>query len=41
MDQLFETINKIAPKWTGPHIVTGKSLNSYTLCTLTGTELQG
>jgi hypothetical protein len=41
MDQSFETINKIAPKWTGPHIVTGKSLNSYTLCTLTGTELQG
>ena len=41
MDQSFETINKIAPKWTGPRIITGKSLDSYTLCTLTGTELQG
>jgi hypothetical protein len=41
IDQSFETINKIAPKWTGLHIVTEKSLNSSTLCTLTGTELQG
>ena len=41
MDQSYETINKIAPKWSGPHIVTGKYLNSYSLCTLTGTELQG
>ena len=41
MDQSYETINKIAPKWSGPHIITGKYLNSYSLCTLTGTELQG
>jgi hypothetical protein len=41
MDQSYETINKIGPKWSGPHIITGKYLNSYSLCTLTGTELQG
>lgn len=30
-DGNYKTINKLAPQWSTPHIISGKSLNSYTL----------
>lgn len=41
MDLSHESINKIAPKWLRPHIITGKFLNSYSICTLTGEAVKG
>jgi hypothetical protein len=41
MDTTLETINKIAPRWSRPHIITGKLLNSYTLCTIAGAPVSG
>ena len=35
------TINKLAPRWSVPHIITGKYLNSFTLSTLNGILLSG
>jgi transposase InsO family protein len=35
------TINKLAPRWSVPHLITGKYLNSFTLSTLQGTPLKG
>lgn len=35
------TINKLAPRWSVPRIITGKYLNSFTLSTLNGTPLNG
>ena len=37
----FATINKLAPRWSIPRIITGKYLNSYTLSTLNGIPLNG
>ena len=35
------TINKLAPHWSIPRIITGKYLNSFTLSTLNGIPLSG
>jgi hypothetical protein len=40
-DSNFSTINKLAPRWSTPRIITGKYLNSFTVCTLKGTPLKG
>jgi hypothetical protein len=37
----FATINKLAPRWSVPHLITGKYLNSFTLSTLQGIPLNG
>ena len=37
----YSTINKLAPRWSMPRIITGKYLNSFTLSTLQGTPLNG
>jgi hypothetical protein len=37
----YSTINKLAPRWSVPHLITGKYLNSYTLSTLRGLPLSG
>jgi hypothetical protein len=37
----YKSVNKLMPKWSKPHIITGKSLNSYTLSTLLGTAIPG
>lgn len=41
LDGTYRSDNKIKPRWSMPHIITGKSLNSYTLATLYGTEIPG
>jgi transposase InsO family protein len=40
-DYNYSTINKLAPRWSVPHLVTGEYLNSYTLSTLHGLPLSG
>lgn len=35
------SVNKLLPRWSMPHIITGKFLNSYSISTLYGTELPG
>jgi hypothetical protein len=37
----YKSVNKLIPRWSKPHIITGKSLNSYTLSTLLGTAIPG
>jgi transposase InsO family protein len=37
----FATINKLAPRWSVPRLITGKYLNSFTLSTLQGIPLNG
>jgi len=37
----FTTINKLAPRWSVPRLITGKYLNSFTLSTLQGIPLNG
>ena len=37
----FATINKLAPWWSIPHLITGKYLNSFALSTLNGIPLSG
>jgi hypothetical protein len=41
LDGNFRSENKLLPRWSMPHIISGKSLNSYTLSTLHGTEIPG
>jgi hypothetical protein len=41
LDNSHKTIKKLIPRWSKPHIVSGKSLNSYTLSTLHGTAIPG
>lgn len=36
-----KTINKLAPRWSTPHIIAGKSLNSYSLSNINGTAIPG
>ena len=38
-DHNHKSINKLLPRWSLPHIITGKSLNSYSLSTLSGTAI--
>jgi transposase InsO family protein len=40
-DTSYKSINKLIPRWSKPHIITGKSLNSYSLSTLHGTAIPG
>lgn len=40
-DGNYKTINKLAPRWSTPHIISGKSLNSYTLTHINGTLIPG
>ena len=37
----FATINKLAPRWSIPRLITGKYLNSFALSTLNGIPLSG
>lgn len=37
----YATINKLAPRWSIPRLITGKFLNSFTLSTLQGDPLKG
>jgi transposase InsO family protein len=37
----FSTVNKLAPRWSVPHLITGKYLSSFTLSNLQGTPLKG
>ena len=41
MDMMYETRVKLLPRWSPPRIITDCLLNSYILCRLDGTELQG
>jgi hypothetical protein len=41
LENSHKTVNKLIPRWSKPHIITGKSLNSYTLSTLHGTVVPG
>ena len=41
LDSTHKTIKKLIPRWSKPHIITGKSLNSYSLSTLHGTAIPG
>ena len=41
LENSHKTINKLIPRWSKPHIITGKSLNSYSLSTLHGTVIPG
>ena len=41
VDFNFATINKLAPRWSVPRLITGKYLNSFTLSTLHGIPLNG
>lgn len=36
-----KTVNKLAPRWSKPHIIAGKSLNSYSLSHINGTTIPG
>ena len=40
-DNSFKSVNKLIPRWSKPHIISGKSLNSYSLSTLHGTAIPG
>ena len=35
------SVHKLKPRWSPPHIITGKYINSYTLSSLTGTPVAG
>jgi len=35
----YKSNNKLLPRWSMPHIISGKSLNSYSLSTIHGTEI--
>jgi hypothetical protein len=41
LDGNYKSENKLLPRWSMPHIISGKSLNSYSLATLHGTEIPG
>src|SRR6266481_9636489 len=41
LDMTFETKAKLLPRWSPPRIVMVRLLNSYTLCKLDGTEING
>ena len=41
VDFNFATINKLAPQWLIPRLITGKYLNSFALSTLNGIPLSG
>jgi hypothetical protein len=41
LDNSYKSENKLLPHWSLPYIISGKSLNSYTLSTLHGTEIPG
>jgi transposase InsO family protein len=41
LDDTFKTERKLLPKWSPPHRVASKILNSYTLETLTGSPING
>lgn len=38
-DQNYRTVIKLKPRWSDPHLINGKYLNSYSLCTLNGIAL--
>ena len=40
-DENKKTVNKLAPRWSTAHIISGKSLNSYTLSKVNGTAIPG
>lgn len=40
-DDNHKTVNKLAPHWSTPHIISGKSLNLYTLSNINGTAMPG
>jgi len=41
LDSSYNSTNKLLPKWSTPHIITAKFLNSYSLSTLNGTPISG
>src|ERR1700720_1286878 len=41
LDNSYKTKNKLLPQWSLPYIISGKSLNSYSLSTCHGTEIPG
>jgi len=41
LDNTFKTERKLLPKWSPPHRITSRVLNSYTLETLIGTPVNG
>ena len=41
LDESQLSTNKLLPQWSMPSIISGKSLNSFTLTTLHGTQLKG
>ena len=41
LDFTFKTDRKLLPKWSLPHRIVSRNLNSYTLKTLHGDELPG
>src|SRR6266481_5429122 len=41
LDTTYETRAKLLPHWSPPRIVTDRLLNSYTLCRLDGTDMNG
>ena len=41
LDYTFKTERKLLPKWSTPHRVTSRNLNSYTLETLKGNPITG
>ena len=41
LDETFKTECKILPKWSPPHRITSRALNSYTLETLIGAPING
>lgn len=40
-DGNHKTVNKLAPRWSTPHIIMGKSINSYSLTHINGTLIPG
>jgi hypothetical protein len=40
-DDSYKAINKLLPRWSLPHIIIDKSLNSYSLSTIHGTAIPG
>lgn len=41
LDGTYKSVNKLMPKWSKLYIISGKSLNSYSLSTLSGTAIPG
>ena len=41
LDESWLLTNKLLPRWSMPSIISGKSLNSFTLTTLHSTQLKG